>query len=58
MPEDITKSVYMANLAATSTGGKGPAPWPYESADRTPLTHEVAAKGDTDLTFSLKSTLK
>lgn len=55
-------SPYMASLAAeaaTKGGGtKAEKPWPYGDAATTPLKHEVAAKGDADLQFDLKTTLK
>jgi len=65
LPEDITKSAYMSDLASaggTSSPGspakKAPPPWLYGTAEKSPLSHEVTAKGDSGLTFDLKSALK
>jgi hypothetical protein len=32
--------------------------WPYSELDRTPLSHQVSPKGDVDLVFDLKSSMK
>ena len=47
-----------AAAAGKARGKALPPPWPYESPDKTPLSHEVSAKGDTGLKFDLKSSLK
>jgi hypothetical protein len=57
---------YMMTLAIESGSkrkvGRKPAaadqPWPYSEIDRTPLSHQVSPKGDVDLVFDLKSSMK
>jgi hypothetical protein len=60
LPSEITKSSYMANLATSSGAGAkaAEAPWPYGDGAKTPLSQEVSANGETNLTFGLKSTVK
>jgi len=57
---------FMMSLAIESANkkktGRRPSaadqPWLYSEIDRTPLSHEVSPKGDVDLVFDLKSSLK
>ena len=61
LPSEITQSPYMAGLAAEAAAkqkGKAAKPWPYSDGATTPLTHDVSPKGDPDLSFDLKSSLK
>lgn len=63
LPDDITKSPYMAGMALDAARGgpggkKAEKAWPYGDATSTPLNHEVSAKGDTGLQFDLKTALK